>query len=52
MWEIARSLLGEVTGGEIALVVAVFALVLLYFRAPQIGEAIGGLFERDDDARG
>lgn len=43
-----RTLLGDVSVNEIALVAVVFALILLFTWAPRIGEAIGGFLGGDD----
>jgi hypothetical protein len=46
--EWVRALLGDVTTGEVALVGVIFGVIVLFSWAPRIGEAIGGLFDRND----
>jgi len=41
-----RSVFGEASWLEIALVCVWFAVVMLYRQIPRLGEAIGGLFDR------
>jgi hypothetical protein len=49
MWDFVRSLLGDLTFNELALVVLIFASVLLFSWAPRIGEAVGAAFDADDE---
>jgi hypothetical protein len=48
VWDFVRSVVGEVTGDEIALVAVFSFAILIYSRVPLWGEAIGGLFERQE----
>jgi hypothetical protein len=43
-----RSVFGEASSVEIALVCTWFLVVVLYRQVPRLGEAIGGLFDRRD----
>ncbi len=49
MWDVVRSIFGEATVDEVALTGVLFVVILLFSWAPQLGEAIGNLFEGDDD---
>ena len=49
MWDLVRSLLGDASPNELALAGLIFAAVILYSWAPRIGEAVGALFESDDE---
>ena len=46
-----RSVFGEASWLEIALVCVWFVVVLLYRQVPRLGEAIGGLFDRQGRPR-
>jgi hypothetical protein len=46
--DLLRSLFGEATLNEIALVALFFFCVVIYATLPRVGEAIGARFERHD----
>ena len=41
--------MGNVTGGELALVGVLFASIILFSWAPKIGESVGGWLDSDDE---
>jgi hypothetical protein len=47
--EFVRSVFGEASWNEVALVGVFFACVLFFGWAPRIGEAIGGMFEEPEE---
>ncbi len=49
MPEWLHSILGNVTGGELALVGVLFLSIMLFTWAPRIGETLGGWLDSDDD---
>ncbi len=49
MWELVRSVFGEVTANELILVALMFSCILCYGLAPRLGELIGGMFDQDAD---
>ena len=48
MWDFVRTVLGEATWDEVALVAVFFLIILFYTWAPKIGEAVGGALGSDD----
>ena len=50
MWDLFRYVLGEATMTEVALSGVFFGVILLFTWAPLLGEAVGAMFEGDDDA--
>ena len=49
MWDFVSASLGTVTVRELVLVGLIFVCVLAYGWAPKVGEAVGAMFDRDED---
>jgi hypothetical protein len=49
VWNFLSGLFGEVTPSELVLVAVLFAAILLFSWAPRLGEAVGGLFDDEDE---
>lgn len=49
VWDYIRAVFGEVTVNELVLVGIIYLAVVAYSWAPRIGEAVGGMFDQDEE---
>lgn len=49
MWDYIHAVFGEVNASELALVAIIYLAVVAYTWAPRIGEAVGGMFDQDEE---
>ena len=46
MWDLLRTVFGEATFDEAALVAVLFVCIVIHAQVPRLGETIGGWFDR------
>lgn len=49
MWDLLRTVFGEATFDEVALVALFFMCIVIYAHVPRLGETIGSWFDRNKE---